>query len=528
VGRIEELIEIIGADKVEQALEAVARKQREVGDAAEGAGQKSQEAGKGIGFMEAALGKIGPAATSMIAGFVGFETLRRGFSEFLEVLQEIDRIQEKLSGGAVTFSGQSKLLAKQIGGDEAKGAEVLTRLRVAGGVDAATASELGIKAAVAFGPMGGLLAGQNLATTEQIAAFAGASGFQAQEAGQLFDLLATARTLGSPAEAQKATAKIAAAARASRASSIGGFVAQLARGGTGMLQGTSPVSLDDLLAIGGEARQAEVSEELAAQGMIDLERAATGSDEAFSLEIDKLAGAQGLDPRTMPTSQKIGIARQILRGATTQEQENGVRAMLSPERGQRLLKEFGPSNVAAAAGIGAAARGATEADFQAAVAQGANELSFREQQNAAATEYEGYVAGRKFYTAQSAKNRAEAAVEIKKATGDIRPAASFATFDELFTEDEQLRIFQEEMIGLTKAGATPEEQRQLDKAMDPAWSLWTPFWGYSNGRMQGIAEAIDQVRSNMAGRGINVTFVNTQNVAVDPGRQNIPPIPVHQ
>jgi hypothetical protein len=520
VGKIEEYIQIIGADRAEQELARLAGAQQQVGDTAEDAGKKSQQAGGQTTALGSALTSAASAAQSFVAGFIGLAGVQRLLSEVAQSLREVDELNRKLGGGAVDVASRAKILARQLGVGEEKGAEILTSLQIAGGLEAGGAQELGVAADIAF--EGKLLEGKNLTTTKDVAAFAGTMGFTGSETANLFGFLKTAGKLGSPEEAKEAIAKIAAAARASKAKSTGAFVEELARGGTGILQ--SGVSLEDVLAMGAQARQVEVSEELAAQSLASLEQVAVGAEKPFTREIERRAREQGLDAKALTTAQRIGIARQIFGGITTQEEEDRVRKMLSAERGQRLIKAFRGSTVVETAGVGEAVETAGVEQFEGIVAQGRGELSFRQAQNRAAMEFEQYLSGREMATYKMAYDRAQAKAEEMIAGGQVDLGARI--FGGTGRERLMLQLFQQRMEELRLEGV---DVSGIQEAIGDVGMYKGRFGGYSDEALREIARAIDEAvrkasAENKATVNVQVTNIGTAYYDEESGRHS--PIPV--
>ncbi|MFH1732390.1 MAG: hypothetical protein ABIF82_12175 [Planctomycetota bacterium] len=512
--------------QVEGTTEAI-QKLREMGgaveDLGEGTGQagtKGKEAAGQFSGLGGIVGNVGAQAKAMVTGFLGIHAVTSVVRELVGQLERALELQQKLAGEAVELASESKLFARQIRVGEDKGAEVLTQIRRSGGLDAGAASSLGRAADIAFGEQGGLMAGKNLETTQEIAAFAGTMGMSATETESLLGLLKTANKLGSPEQAKEAIAKISAAALASKASSIGAFVGQVQRGGTGILAAPG-MGLEDVLEMAGQAREVEVSEELAAQSMISLEQVATGAEDKFTQEIDRVAKEQGLDPKKLTTAQRIAISRQIFAGVTSQEEENRVRGMLSAERGQRLLKGFRGSNVEATAGIGVGMRGATAADFEATVEQGRQEISFRAGVNTASIEYENFQTGRAQFTYSEARRVARAGVERAEAEGS-EATESYMYTPEVAEERRMMELFQRRAAGLKKAGVDTSE---IEEAIGGVGRLM-PRYGYSDEKLREIGAAIDEAdRDRRQGPvTVNVTNVNTQYQDVEAGRHSPAPV----
>lgn len=418
MGQIEEIIRLLGVEEVRRGLESVERAQDDVGKSAEEAGHKSAGAGQQLGTMDRAMQAVTASAMKMVAGMLTIEAATQALRAYLDMLRQVDEAQKSLAEKTVGFAADAKIFGQQIGVSEAEGMRILSELQVAGGIDRGTASQLGIMAHIALGSQGGLLAGQNLETAKMIAGFAGAKGFTATEGGSLFSLLNTAGALTSPQAALEATAKIAAAADASKAASIGAFVGMVERGGTAMFQ--AGMDIDDVLAIAGQARQvtpAVGGEELAAQAMLTLTQVATGAEKGFEAEILRTARAQGLDPATMTTADRIGIATQILGGITDQASENRVRAMLSPERAQRLIPSFRASNIAATTQVAAAGAGATAADAQRTIDQSRRTVTYQAAAGQAAREYAAAAEGAKYMSYALMSQMGAAAVERYQARG---------------------------------------------------------------------------------------------------------------
>lgn len=508
MGEIVEEIRIVGAGQAQAQMEQLANAQENVGDSAKNAGEKAKESGSSFAAM---AGKFAGVATAAQAIQLAIQLATQAARALLDTLQKIVELQNKIGGEAADFSGEVKILARQLGTDEVKGGDILTQLRIAGGLDAGTARELGVAADIAFSDKGGLLAGKNFQTTRDVAAFTGASGFTAQESSDLLAFLKTAGALDSPEKTKEAIAKVSGAARASRAKSIGAFVAQLNRGATGLLQ--SGVSLDDVLAIGGQARQVEVNEDLAAQSLITLERVATGSEEKFTGEINRVAQTRGLDPSKLTNQQRVGITRDIFGDIRSQEEEDRIRDLLSPESGQRLIKAFRGSNVDATAGIVQAADRATAQDVDRAIERGRGELSFRQKQNTAAIELDKFTAGRDLFTLTEARRRAAAQVDIDLATGRIDAPSASRMSREALEERYVLQLFRQRRDTLHKTG---ENTAELDEAIEDV-GIFDPKYGYTDKNLVAIARDVDRAQGAKDRRPKTTVINNTVNIGTNYG-----------
>lgn len=506
---IEEHIRVTGAEQAAQGVDRVAQSTQRAGEATGKAGVEGEAAGRKLGVLGSIMETVRSGAMRMITGFLGLAAIKTLFDGLIAALEKMRDLQDEIAGRSVGLAGSSKLLARQLGVGEQAGMDVLTKLRVAGGLDAATAQAFGISADVALGSQGGLL--KNMPVAEKIAGFVGAKGLSADEAGKLMELLKTSGALESPEAAAQAIAQISAAATASRATSVGEFVAQVQRGGTSLIQ--QGVPLTDVLTMAGQSREVEVSGELAAQSMEQLGLAATGAEKGFGREIDRVARAQGLDPRTMSNAQRIAIARQILGGIDSQAEENRIRKMMGPERGARLIKAFRGSTVAATAGVGAAAAGATAADFERTVEQGRQEMTFREQQNLAAAEHEEAVAGMEEFTLAQARKRAEAKRKIAVARGTVREVGGPASFfglgrsAESIEEEFMVQFFQERAAALKEQGLDVSEAEGL---LSPPLGLADPgaTYGYDDAWLRRVGRALDKAQGRRPVI-INNTYIGT-------------------
>ena len=414
---LEQRISVVGGAAAASEIKAVADATQQVGDASETTAGKAKKVDQGFFSLEGAVGSVTKAATGMVTGFLGLESIKTLINDTISALERMRDLQQEMAGGAVSLAGQSKLLARQLKLDERGGMDVMTRLRVAGGMDARTASEFGIAADVALGDQGGLMKPENFAMTEDLAAFAGSKGMDVEAAKQLMGFLKAAKKLGSAEDAKKAVAQIAAAATASKAPSVGAFVGMISRGGTGMLQ--AGMGFEDVLSAAGQARQVDVNEERASETLRTLEQVATGAEPDFTKEIDRVARSRGMDVKGLTTAQRLGISRDILGGVTDQKSENRIRGMLSAERAQRLIAAFRGSNVQETVGIGAAAAAATTADFDATVTQGQSEMTFRAAQNQARDERLNAAQGEQRFTLTEAmKYGAEAHKRVQAMGGE--------------------------------------------------------------------------------------------------------------
>lgn len=533
---IEERIRVTGADQAAQDVNRVADATEHAGDATDQAGGKAKGAGGKFGGLTSILESAKTAAVGMVTGFMGMSLVNKLFSDALNALQKMKELSDEIAGTSVGLAGQSKLLGKQLGVGEVQGMKVLTDLRIAGGMDAGTAGQFGIAADVALGDQGGLLDEQNFEIAKEVAAFAGAKGFTGDEAAQLMGYLKTAGKLGSPEEAKRAMAQIAAAATASKAQSTGAFVAMLEKGGTGLLQ-TPGVTLEDVLTIGGQVRQVEVSEDLAAQSIKELEMVASGAEPEFTKEINRVADRQGLDTQALTTAQRVGIARQIFGGVTSQAEEDRVRGMMSAERSARLLKAFRASNVAATTGVAEAGRGATAEDFEATVEEGRQEMTFREQQSTAATEYQEAIAGRGLFTLQQARERAASKRKIAVAEGRRKEGMLFtpeAHVEEYLHEELMRRIEALQQRGVDLATLEPEGERRHWPHHDArmyariaAGAHHGGIYGYKDEILMRMADIVTKAEAQLAAAGrpvtLNVTNIGANYSDVDPERRTPEP-----
>jgi hypothetical protein len=522
---LEQRISVVGGAAAASEIKAVADATQEVGDASEKAGEKAKKGEGGFFSLSGIVGKVTAAASDMVAGFLGMDAVVRLVSGLVAQLEKVVQLQDKLAAGSVSLAGESKLLARQLKLDERGGMDVLTKLRIAGGMDARTASEFGIAADVAFGDQGGLMKDENFAMTKDLAAFAGSKGMDVEAAKQLMGFLKAAGKLGSADDAKKAVAQIAAAATASKAPSVGAFVGMISRGGTGMLQ--AGMGFEDVLSAAGQARQVDVNEERASETLRTLEQVATGAEPDFTKEIDRVAKSRGMDVKGLTTAQRLGISRDILGGVTDQASENRVRGMLSPERGQRLIAAFRGSNVQATSGIGAAAAGATVGDFESTVAQGQSEITFRTAQNQAAAEYESAQRGLRMVTIKNARDRAKAAHEAEQAMGrENSTLVSDEAYQERYVREMLLRKRNE----LSRQGY---DTAAVDAAANAQTGQWDPRYGYNDEWLAGMGAAIDETIEKGKGRRggttvVNVTNVGTMNAAYMPGTGTQQPADVNE
>lgn len=525
MGQIEEIIRLLGVDEVRRGLESVEDAQHDVGRSAEEAGRKSADAGQQLGGMDRAMQAVTASAMKMVAGMLTIEMATRAARAYLDTLREIDETQKSLAEKTVGFAADAKIFGQQIGVSEAEGMRLLSELQIAGGIDRATAADIGVSAHIAFGQTGGLLAGQNLETTKQLAAFAGAKGFTTAEGGALFSLLNTAGALSSPEAALEATAKIAAAADAAKAQSIGAMVGMIERGGTEMLQ--AGVSLDDVLALAGQARAVtpkKGGEDLAAQAMLTLTQVATGAEKGFEAEILRVARAQGMDPDTMTTADRIGIATQILGGVTDQESENRVRAMLSPERAQRLIPSFRASNVAATRNIAAAGAGATAAHAQRVIDESRQTMTYQAAAGQAARDYAGAAAGAQYFTYSLMSEMGQAAVERFRARGGKVGTFMGEGSEEAIREISMMNAVMAMMEDFLAGGGSEAELAPLRSLLAGRQTRFTTAWGYPDELMRDISSEVERLHRRHPGA---INYFNTAYFDRLPGDSD-PPVSLNR
>ncbi len=496
MGKIQEVIEILGADRSEQELRRIARAEGKLGDETEKAGAKGKGAAGDFGSMNSALKALPASAASMVAGFASFEGVKAAFREFLDILKEIEEIQQRLSGQTVELANASKILSKQLGVTEEQGMKTMRGLKVAGGFDEGTAQAFGVGADIAFQPQGGLLGGENLKTAKQVAGFVGATGMQGQAASDLMRFLQKTGQLKTPEAAKAALAKIKAAAAASDAASIGEFVSQLLKGGMGMAQ--AGLSLDDILTVGGQAVGVESSGELAAQSMKDLEALATGAEEKFTREIERAARKRGLDPKKLTTAQRIGITRDIFGGITTQEEEDRVRAMMSAERGVRLIKAYRASNVEATAGVSAGAAGATAGDFETMVDEYKETVSYQDAASRARGKYAAAEQGRDTFFRDKLRREAKEYVERGKASGRFGLGKQLLSSDEALEEHEMKMRLDQMAWELRESGLLSEEDLQEAAAAEEALGPGNQFTGFADQLLLKYAQTVERLRQKAA------------------------------
>lgn len=470
-------VKITGDEEAIVKLRALGFQVEELGEGTQDAGKKGQNAGE----------QMAAGFTRWIAAAAGIGAIKRLLDQYLETLHETVRVQDELAGKATTLAGSGKTLARQLGVDESTGASVLTSLRIAGGLDAGAASALGIALDIGFSDLGGLLAGQNLQTGKDLAAFMGAAGFVGDEGAKLVEVLKAAGQLGSPEAAKQATAQIAAAARASKASSIGAFSGQLARGAIPFLQAGVP--LEDVLELAGQFRQVEVNEQLAATGMEQFYAlAVSGVSKSFDRDVAREARDRGLDARELTAADRINIARDLIRRISTPKEQRRFLRQAGPERGIAIQKALGAENVAVTEPVGEAARAATLAEFELEVERGNRELSKREAQNQAAQEFEDYQAGLETATISWARARAKAAVDRDIATGRVQAVVGWVREGR---EESYVRQLFEDTIGGLKLQNV--DVSRAEAALSNL-GVWDPKFGYKDADLFSIAREIDEAR----------------------------------
>jgi hypothetical protein len=533
---IEERIEVTGGERAKRAFDEVADAQGRVAQSVEDAGNTSEQA-------STKTDDLGQSALRMIASYVGLDAVLDMFRGLVELLEDAVRLQGELSSKASTFAQNSKTVARQLGVSEEEGAGVVTDVRIAGGLDQATASDLVIASDIAFGKagLGGYLAGENAETTRQIAAFAGSRAFGSGDAGDLVKLLGLSGALVSPEDAKAAIAKISAAALKSDASSVGAFVGQVLEGGTGLLQ--QDVPLEEVLLISAQARSGETNEALAAQSVAVLEQVAVaGSSPKFNKEIARVASERGLDPAALTSAQRVGITRDVFGSIDSQAEQNRVAKLLPPEQFLRLLKAFRGSSVAASAPVSQAIASSSPVDFELAVEQGRGEISFRDAQNLAAAEFEEYQAGAERFTIASARNRAKSLVDRDIARGVGRGYGREA-------EEERyvLAMLKDARDRLAESG---HDVAEIDAALGdvdflklrvpvlehfPLIGDFLSGTGYQDSRLNAVASAIDNVRRRSSldrqaeleqQRAANITVINNGTAYYGEDPLTDPPVPV--
>jgi hypothetical protein len=536
-----QMVKVTGVDEAVRQLKELGVNTAELGKETEEAGEKSEKASQKFGGMGGMVDGLGAAGKRMIAAYSGLGAIVDLFRDLQDILAKSVELQNELAGKAVDLAGGSKFLARQLGVTDDKAAGILTQIRIAGGLDAASASSIGIAADIAFADQGGLLAGQNFLSTRELAAFGGSNAMTSTEVGSLLGFLKAAGALRSPESAKLATSQIAAAARASRSKSIGAFVAQLERGGTGLLQQGLPLA--DVLELGGQARQVEVSEDLAAQTLITLEQlAVAGAEDKFNREMARVAQERGLDPKTLTSVQKIGLTRDIFGAIDSQAEQDRIAKLVSPERFLRLSKAFRASNVTATEVIGQRVAAASLAQFERDIEYGQAEISFRDEANKAAIDFSAYQTGRESFTISQARERAKAILDEQIAKGIVYIK------DEVREAEEEkivLELLQSRIDKLRREGAdVTEAQKAADEI---GWSIPSvnipgqiPFisgawnFGYRDSRLSRIAAATDEAQRQLLGaheaeRRANVTIINnvtnigTQYQDVEAGRFPTPP-----
>jgi hypothetical protein len=526
---IEERIEVTGAESSKRKFDEVADAQQRVGDAADQAGRKGEEAGGKFDQAAGSTNAMADGARRVIAEWLGLQSVIQLVRDLIQALEEVIQKQDEVSGKAVDLAEVSRPLARQLGVGEAKGVQVLTQLRRSGGLDARSARDFGIAADIAFGDSGGLLAGQNFATTRTVAAFGGAKGFTGAQLAALFELLDTAGKLDSPEQAKLAIAQLSAASDESRAANVGEFASQVKRGATGQL--LAGVSYEDVLTQAVQARQAEDSGELAAGTSATLEQVAiAGAEEKFNREIANVARSRGLDPRTLSSAQRVGISRDIFAGIDNQAEQDRIAGLLSPERFLRLSKAFRASNLDATAGAGAAIAGATATDFDLTVEQGQQELPFRRAQYAARADFGAYQSGKDRFTISQLRQLARARLDEEIAQGIVlvtdrsRPAEE----DRILFE-----LLQSETDALEREGTDVSGVREAIESVAP----WIPYEGYVDSQLTEVGSQLDNARRRGSlnrqaalrqQQAINVTVVGTQYNAPDDLVDPPPPVDVGQ
>jgi hypothetical protein len=493
---------VADVDEATRRLRDMGAEIEDVGRSTEEAGHKGGDAAKGatadFGSMREALNALPGSAASMIAGFASFDAVKVAFREFLDILKEIEEIQERLSGQTVELADASKKLSQQLGLTEDQSMKVTRDLMVAGGFDEATAGGFGIGAAIAIKKAtgAGLLEGDNFKTAKQAAAFVGATDMDQQAASDLMRFLEKTGQLSDPEAAKAAMAKIKAAADESDAETIGDFVSQLLKGGTGMAQ--AGMSLEDILTVGVQAINVETSGDLAAQSMKDLETLATGAEDTFTREINRVAAQRGLDASKLTTGQRIGITRDILGGIETQQEEDRIRAMMSAERGLRLIKAYRGSNVEAVSGASEAAAAATAGDFEGTVADYKETVSYQDAASQARTKYADAVQGRETFFRDKLRREAKAYVERAKASGQFGVYRQLTTSDEALEESEMKKRLDQMVFELRESGLLTDEDLGAMEEAEEVLGPGNSITGFADQLLLKYARLVEKLRQKAA------------------------------
>ncbi len=513
---IEQDIRVTGAQEAKRQLDEVAEGMEGVGDASQETGKRADGAGDGLGKATDKGNAFGGALNGLTSGLSALSAVKHLIDQIVGSLEEALRLQGELQDDSVSLSEQTKAFGAQVGQNEEDAIVTLTDIRKRTGLDLNAASELGIAADIAFSDQGGLFAGQNLETTTQIGSFAAAKDFDASAVSSLLGFLKEAGALDSPEAAKEAVAKISAAATQSKAKNVGAFVDELARGGTGLLQ--QGVSLDDVLELAGQARNVEVSEELAAQSLTSLQQVAVaGTDQKFTREIEKRAKEKNIDPKSLTSAQRIEIARELIGEIDTQEEQDEFLKQVSPERGLRLLKAFRGSNVEATAGIGDAVDTATAADFDAVIEDDQDSVIRRRNINQAEIDLIKDQSGRLEATITNARRLAEAKLKAEIKSGVVvgvddehREAEIERHLPEIF--EQQIDLLRRDGVDVSAAEEALEGVGYFDRKT-----------GYRDANLNQVAREIEEARrtrrlDRQANRQTNITIVGTQYNDVEAGR----------
>ena len=413
-------VRVVGVDEAVREMRELGVNTENLGKKTKHAGQESSDAGsKFFGFGNIVKG-IAQQAKAMVTGFLGLSAVVSIINNLIANLEKVRDVQRELTESAVEYDSTMRKIAGQLGVSTNRAQLVSTQVRAAGGLSRGAAESLIISSDIAMRDEkggGGLLAGGNLAITREIAGYAGAKDFNESATGDLVDLLKSANRLKDVQTVKQAVAMISAASDSSRAANVGEFVQIAKAGGEGLLQAGVP--LEDVLMMAVQARQVELSPMRSAHSLEVIQQLAIGgAEEKFNKEMAKVAADRGLDLATMSSADKVQLVRDIFAGVTTQEDENRLAEMISPERYLRMLKTFRGSNVTTTAGTSAVMAAARPENFDAVTREYQNSISYRRASDDAWDDLHDAMLGRELFSYNELRLRAEKAHKRAVASGE--------------------------------------------------------------------------------------------------------------